>query len=273
MVTMSQAPDFAAIKAKQRQTWATGDYAVIGTSILYLAETLCEAMDLHAGQHVLDVAGGSGNAALAAARRFCEVTCTDYVPELLERGRQRAAAERLRITFEVADAEDLPYRSGSFDAVVSTVGVMFAPDQERVAAELLRVCASGGTIGLANWTPGGFIGDLFRTVGSYAPPPPGVKPATLWGTEERVRELLGDGVTSLAATQRTFTFRARSADHWVDVFRDYYGPVNKAFAAQDTAGQAALAADLGDLLRRYNRATDGTIAAPATYLEVIATRR
>lgn len=273
MATTTSAPDFVAIKAKQRQTWATGDYAVIGTAILYLAETLCEAMDLRAGQRVLDVAGGSGNAALAAARRFCEVTCTDYVPALLDRARERSAAERLPITFEVADAEDLPYPDGLFDAVVSTVGVMFAPNQERVATELLRVCRPGGKIGLANWTPDGFIGELFRIVGKYAPPPAGVKPAALWGTEDRVRELFGDGVTSLTATRRAFVFRARSADHWVALFRDYYGPINRAFAAQDAAGQAALAAALDDLLRRHNRATDGTIAAPADYLEVIAIRR
>jgi len=273
MVTTNSAPDFAAIKAKQRQTWATGDYAVIGTTISYMAETLCEAMDLHAGQQVLDVAGGSGNAALGAARRLCEVTCTDYVPELLERGRERAAAERLPITFEVADAEDLPYPPASFDAVISTVGVMFAPDQQRAAAELLRVCRPGGKIGLANWTPDGFLGELFRIVGKYAPPPAGVKPAALWGTEERLHEFFGDGVVSLVATRRAFLFRARSADHWIAMFREYYGPVNKAFAAQDTAGQAALTADLGDLLRRHNWATDGTIVAPADYLEAIAIRR
>ena len=273
MVTTNSAPDFAAIKAKQRQTWATGDYAVIGTTISYMAETLCEAMDLHAGQRVLDVAGGSGNAALGAARRFCEVTCTDYVPELLERGRERAAAERLPITFEAADAEDLPYPAASFDAVISTVGVMFAPDQQRAAAELLRVCRPGGKIGLANWTADGFLGELFRIVGTYAPPPAGVRPAALWGTEERLHELFGDGVASLDATRRAFLFRARSADHWIAMFREYYGPVNKAFAAQDTAGQAALTVDLGDLLRRHNRATDGTIVAPADYLEAIAIRR
>jgi len=273
MVTTETVPDFAAIKAKQRQTWATGDYAVIGTTILYMAETLCEAMDLRAGQRVLDVAGGSGNAALAAARRLCEVTCTDYVPELLERGRERAAAERLPITFEVADAEALPYPDASFDVVVSTVGVMFAPDQERAAAELLRVCRSGGKIGLTNWTPDGFLGELFRIVGTYAPPPAGVRPAALWGSEQRLRELFGDGVVSLVAPRRIFVFRARSADHWIGMFREYYGPVNKAFAAQNAAGQAALAADLHDLLRRHNRATDGTIAAPADYVEVIAIRR
>lgn len=273
MVTTSQAPDFAAIKAKQQQTWASGDYAVIGTAILYMAETLCETLDLRAGQRVLDVAGGSGNASLAAARRFCEVTCTDYVPELLDRARERAAAERLPITFVTADAEDLPYPDGAFDAVISTVGVMFAPDQERAAAELLRVCRSGGTLGLANWVPDGFIGELFRIVGTYAPPPSGVRPATLWGTEERLRELFGDGVAALVASRRTFVFRARLAEHWIGLFREYYGPVNKAFAAQDAAGQAALTADLDALLCRHNRATDGTIAAPATYLEVIATRR
>lgn len=273
MVTTNTLPDYTAIKAKQRQTWASGDYAVIGTMIVYMAETLCEAMDLHAGERVLDVAGGSGNAALAAARRLCAVTCTDYVPALLERGRERAAAERLTITFEAADAENLPYPDGSFDAVVSTVGVMFAPDQERVAAELLRVCRSGGKIGLANWTPDGFLGELFRIVGKYAPPPAGVKPAALWGTEERLHDLFGDGVASLTTTRRVCLLRAHSVDHWIALFRACYGPISRAFAAQDTAGQAALAADLGDLLRRHNRATDGTVGAPAAYLEVIATRR
>lgn len=273
MAMTQPALDYAAIKAKQQQTWASGDYAVIGTAIQYMAETLCEAMDLRAGQRVLDVAGGSGNAALAAARRFCEVTCTDYVPALLERGRERAAAERLPITFAEADAEALPYPDGAFDAVISTVGVMFVPHQERAAAELLRVCRPGGTIGLANWTPDGLVGELFHIVGKYAPPPAGVKPAALWGTEERLHELFGAGVVSLAATQRAFVLRARSAEHWIALFRDYYGPINRAFAAQDAAGQAALASDLHALLRRHNRATDGTIAAPATYLEVIATRR
>jgi ubiquinone/menaquinone biosynthesis C-methylase UbiE len=273
MAMTRPALDFAAIKARQRQTWATGDYSVIGTMILYMAETLCEKMDLRAGQRVLDVAGGSGNAALAAARRFCDVTCTDYVPELLERGRERAAAERLPITFEQADAEYLPYAHGSFDAVTSTVGVMFAPNQERAAAELVRVCRTGGTIGLANWTPDGFIGELFRIVGKYAPPPAGLKSATLWGTETYLRDLFRDDVVALTAVRRVFVFRAHSADHWIAIFRDYYGPVNRAFAAQDAAGQASLTADLADLLHRHNRATDGTIAAHADYLEVLMIRR
>lgn len=272
MTAPTAAPNFAAIKERQQQTWATGDYAVIGTMIAFMAETLCEAMDLRAGWRVLDVAGGSGNAALAAARRMCDVVCTDYVPGLLERGRERAAAERLEVAFEVADAENLPYPDGAFDAVTSVVGVMFTPDQERAAAEMLRVCKPGGAIGLANWTPDGFIGELFRIVGKYAPPPAGVKPAALWGTEERLRELFGDGIASLAVNRRSFVFRARSAEEWIAIFRTWYGPVNRAFAAQDAAGQEALAADIRDLLHRYNRATDGTVAAPADYLEVVATK-
>jgi SAM-dependent methyltransferase len=272
MSAPTAAPDFAAIKEKQRQTWATGDYAVVGTMISFMAETLCETMDLHAGWRVLDVAGGSGNAALAAARRMCAVTCTDYVPSLLNRAKERAAAERLEIAFEEADAENLPFADGSFDAVTSVVGVMFAPDQERAAAELLRVCKPGGTIGLANWTPDGFVGELFRIVGKYAPPPAGVKPPAVWGTEERLRELFGDGISSLVVNRRTFVFRTRTADEWLDLFRAWYGPVNRAFAGQDAAGQEALAGDLRDLVHRYNRATDGTVIAPADYLEVVATK-
>jgi SAM-dependent methyltransferase len=273
MAASTAAPNYAAIKEQQQQTWASGDYAIIGTMISYMAETLCEAMDLHAGWRVLDVAGGSGNAALAAARRMCDVVCTDYVPSLLERGRERAAAERLEIAFEVADAENLPYPDASFDAITSVVGVMFAPDQERAAAELLRVCKPGGMIGLANWTPDGCIGELLRIVGKYAPPPAGVKPSVLWGTQERLRQLFGDGVASLGVHQRSFALRARSAEECVALFRAWYGPVNRAFAGQDTAGQEALAGEMRDLLDRYNRATDGTIMAPADYLEVVATKQ
>ena len=272
MTAPTAAPDFAAIKERQQQVWATGDYAVVGTMIAYMAETLCEAMDLHAGWRVLDVAGGSGNAALAAARRMCDVTCTDYVPTLLDRGRERAAAERLAIAFEVADAEQLPYPDASFDAVTSVVGVMFAPDQERAAAEMLRICKAGGVIGLANWTPDGFIGELFRIVGKYAPPPAGVKPAALWGTEERLRELFGDGVSSLTVNRRSFIWRARTADVWVEIVRAWYGPINRAFAGQDPAGQESLADEIRSLVQRYNRATDGTVVAPADYLEVVAMR-
>jgi SAM-dependent methyltransferase len=273
MTAPTAAPNFAVIKERQQQVWAAGDYAIVGTMIAYMAEMLCEAMDLHAGWRVLDVAGGSGNAALAAARRMCDVTCTDYVPALLERGRERAAAERLDIAFEVADAENLPYPDASFDAVTSVVGVMFAPNQERAAAELLRVCKPGGAIGLANWTPDGCIGELLRIVGKYAPPPDGVKPPVLWGTQERLRELFGDDVTSLTAHRRSFVLRARTAEECVAIFRAWYGPVNRAFAGQDAAGQEGLAGEMRDLFNRYNRATDGTIIAPADYLEVVATKR
>ncbi len=273
MTAPAATPNYAAIKERQQQTWASGDYAVIGTMISYMAEILCEAMDLHAGWRVLDVAGGSGNAALAAARRLCEVICSDYTPTLLERAGERATAERLEIAFDVADAENLPYPDASFDAITSVVGVMFAPDQERAAGELLRVCRPGGVIGLANWTPDGFIGELFRIVGKYAPPPAGIKPPALWGTEERLRELLGEEVLSLTTNRRSFVFRARSADEWIAIFRMCYGPINRAFAGQDAAGQEALAAEIRDLVHRYNRATDGTVIAPGDYLEVIATRR
>jgi SAM-dependent methyltransferase len=273
MTAPAAAPNYAAIKEQQKQTWATGDDAVIGTMISFMAETLCEAMGLHAGWRVLDVAGGSGNAALAAARRLCDVVCTDYVSTLLNRGRERAAAERLDIAFEVADAENLPYPDRSFDAVISTVGVMFAPDQMRAAEELLRVCRPGGVIGLANWTPDGFIGELFRIVGKYAPPPAGVRPPTLWGTKERLGELFGDGVVALNTNRRDFIWRARTADRWVEILRAWYGPTNRAFAAQDAAGQEALAAEIRNLVHRYNRATDGTVIAAGDYLEVVAIRQ
>ncbi|MBC8161867.1 MAG: class I SAM-dependent methyltransferase [Roseiflexaceae bacterium] len=266
-------PDFTAVKSRQHAAWSSGDYAVIGTTLAITGELLCEAVDLRAGQQVLDVAAGNGNATLAAAHRWAEVTSTDYVGALLERGRARAAAEGLPVTFQEADAEDLPFADGTFDVVLSVFGVMFTPNQEQAAHELLRVCRPGGTIGLANWTPDGFIGQLFKTIGKHVPPPSGVKPPALWGTEQRLRELFGDGIAALTVNKRMFVFRYRSAAHWVEVFRTYYGPVLKAFAALDAAGQADLERDLMDLLERFNQGGSETLAVPSEYLEVVATRR
>src|SRR5215831_1177702 len=216
------AVDLKAIKARQQKSWATGDYSVIGATLIVISEELCEAVDLRAGQIVLDVATGSGNTAIAASRRFCKVTGIDYVPSLLEVGRRRAGAENLHVTFQEGDTENIPFRDASFDVVLSTLGVMFTPDQEKAASELLRVCRSGGKIGLTNWTPTGYIGQLFRLIGRYAPPPAGVKAGALWGTEERLRDLFGDEITSLQTTKRHFVFRYPSAAHWVEHFTAYY---------------------------------------------------
>ena len=273
MATLTQAPDFAAIKARQQQMWTSGDYNEIGVRILLMSELLCEAVDVRAGQTVLDVATGSGNAALAAARRFCEVTGVDYVSTLLERGRRRAATEGLPVSFQHGDAESLSFPDGSFDVVLSVVGAMFAPNQEQVAGELLRVCRPGGKIGLANWTPDGFIGELFRTIGKYVPPPAGLKPPSLWGTEERLRELFGDGIASLHVTRRSFMFRFRSPEHYVEFMRANSGPTLKAFEALDPSTQGHLAHDITELVNRFNRADDGTVAYPGDYLEVVATKR
>ncbi|MEO7910007.1 MAG: methyltransferase domain-containing protein [Roseiflexaceae bacterium] len=273
MIATPPQADLAAVKTRQQATWSSGDYAVIGTTLSITGELLCEAVDLRPDARVLDVAAGNGNATLAAARRWAAVTSTDYVPALLERGRARAAAEGLPVTFQHADAEDLPFADSAFDVVLSVFGVMFAPNQEQAAQELLRVCRPGGTIGLASWTPDGFIGHLFRTLGKHIPPPVGVKPPTLWGTEQRLSELFGADITNLAATRRLFVFRYRSAEHWVEVFRSYYGPVLKAFAALDTAGQASLNRDLLELLERFNQGGSETLAVPSEYLEAIATRR
>ena len=273
-MTMTQPiVDLNAIKARQQATWSSGDYAVIGTTLAITGELLCEAVDLRAGQQVLDVAAGNGNATMAAARRWADVTSTDYVPALLERGRAKAEAERLSVRFQEADAEDLPFADASFDVVLSVFGVMFTPNQEQAAGELLRVCRPGGKIGLASWTPEGFIGNLFRTIGKHVPPPAGVKPPALWGTEARLRELFGDGIAHLEVNRRMFTFRYHSPAHWIDIFRSYYGPTLKAFAALDAAGQAALAADLTELIERFNRGGSDTMLVPSEYLEVVATRR
>jgi SAM-dependent methyltransferase len=273
MSTQTQAPDLTAIKGRQQATWASGDYARVGNTLQIMAELLCEAVDLRAGQRVLDVASGSGNAALAAARRFCDVVATDYVPALLDEGRSRAAADGLPMAFQEADAEQLPFPDTSFDVVLSTLGVMFAPDHEQAARELVRVCRPGGKIGLVNWTPEGFLGDFFRTMGKHVPPPAGVRSPMLWGGEGHLRQLFGDGVAELTATRRHFVFRQRSPRAWIDYMRTFYGPTFKAFGALDGAGQEALIGDLEALIARRNVAGDGTMAVPAEYLEVVATRR
>ena len=265
------APDVAAIKSRQQATWAAGDYGQVGARLQIVGETLCEAVDLLAGERVLDVAAGNGNASLAAARRFAEVTSTDYVPALLEQGWRRAEADGLEVTFKVADAEDLPFADGSFDAALSTFGVMFTPDQPRAAAELMRVVRPGGRIGLANWTPEGFIGGLFRTIGRFVPPPAGLVSPTAWGSEARLAELF-PGARSLRATRRTYAFRFRSADHWVDFFRAWYGPTHKAFAALDATGQEALRAALLDLLREHDAHAGEALVVHSEYLEVVVTR-
>jgi SAM-dependent methyltransferase len=272
MINTQPQADLTAVKSRQHATWSSGDYAVIGTTLSITGELLCEAVDLRPGQRVLDVAAGNGNATLAAARRWADVTSTDYVPALLERGRARAAAERLPVTFQEADAEQLPFADRSFDVVLSVFGVMFTPNQEQAAQELLRVCRPGGTIGLANWTPEGFIGQVFRTIGKYIPPPAGVQSPARWGTEQRLRELFGAGISDLTIKKRLFVFRYRSAQHWLEVFRTYYGPMLKAFAALDAENQAGLERDLTELLQRFNQGGSDTLAVPSEYLEVVATR-
>jgi ubiquinone/menaquinone biosynthesis C-methylase UbiE len=268
------APDFAAIKQRQKAAWASGDYAVVGTTLQIVGESLCEAADLRAGQRVLDVAAGNGNATLAAARRWCEVTSTDYVPALLERARERAAAERLHgIDFLEADVEALPFDDTSFDAVLSTFGNMFAPNPPRVAAEMLRVCRPGGRIAMANWTPAGFIGQVFKTLGKHVPPPPGVSSPALWGTPGQIAELFGEHASHIATEVRQFNFRYRSAAHMLEVFRSYYGPILKAFAALNPTGQEALTADLLALMQQFNSAERGGLVIPSDYLEIVVTRR
>lgn len=275
METLSPTPvaDLAAVKLKQKAAWSAGDYAVVGTTLQIVGETLCEALDLRAGERVLDVAAGNGNATLAAARRWCDVVSTDYVAALLERGQARASAEGLAVQFEEADAENLPYADASFDVVLSTFGVMFTPNQERAASELARVCKPGGKIGLANWTPSGFIGQLFKVVGQYIPPPSGVKPPSLWGTEARLHELFDERIATLETVRQNFVFRYRTPQHWLETFRTYYGPVQKAFGALDASGQESLAAALIRLVQQFNRTTDAAMIVPSEYLEVVIRRR
>jgi ubiquinone/menaquinone biosynthesis C-methylase UbiE len=269
--TASPAPDLAAVKSRQQIAWSAGDYAIVGTTLQIVGEHLCEAVDLRSNQRVLDVAAGNGNATLAAARRFAKVVSTDYVGALLARGRERAEAERLDVTFREADAEDLPFADASFDVVLSTFGVMFTPNQEQAASELMRVCKRGGKIGLASWTPESFIGRLFKTIGRHVPPAPGVKSPALWGSLAHLDGLFGR-CGSIRADSRRFVMRYRSPDHWLEVFRTFYGPVLKAFAALDANGQANLEADIRELMADCNIARDGTAVIPSEYLEVVVTK-
>ena len=261
----------AAIKVRQQVMWASGDFAVIGTTLQIVGEMICEAVDLRAGERVLDVAAGNGNATLAAARRFADVTSTDYVPALLDGGRRRAEAEGLAVRFEPADAENLPYGDASFDVVLSTFGVMFAPDHARASHELMRVCRPGGRIGLACWTPAGFLGDLFRAVARYVPPVPGVQSPLLWGTDPHIQTLF-QGAAKIEHTPRDFAFRYKSAEHFVEIFRTFYGPTHKAFLALDADGRAALETDLLAILRKADRGGAGGLVVPAEYLETVITR-
>jgi len=274
-VTSPSSPvvDLAAVKTRQQAAWSTGNYAVVGTTLQIVGEQLCEALDLRAGSRVLDVAAGNGNATLAAARRWCDVTSTDYVSSLLESGRTRAQAEGHTIQFQEADAENLPFPDTSFDVVMSTFGVMFTPNQDKAASELARVCKPGGKIGLANWTPDSFIGQVFKTIGKYVPPAPGVKSPALWGTQARLDELFGETAREIRATSREFVFRYLSPAHWIEVFRTYYGPMNKTFGALDATQQAAFTQDLLTLMESRNRSGDSTLVLPSEYLEVVIVRK
>lgn len=266
-------PDYTAIKQRQQATWASGDFAVVGVTLQIVGETLAEAADIRAGERVIDIAAGNGNASLAAAHRFARVTSTDYVPALLEKGRARAESEGLQIDFREADAEALPFGDASFDVALSTFGVMFAPDQQRCVREMMRVVRPGGRIGIASWTAEGLIGQLFKTLGRYVAPPAGLSPPSLWGSEDHLRQLFGADAASIRATPRIFNFRYASPAHWIQVFRDYYGPLTKAFGALDPDGQQALEADIVAMLERFNVAGDASLVAPAEYLEAVIVKR
>jgi ubiquinone/menaquinone biosynthesis C-methylase UbiE len=269
----ASSPELETIKQRQRAAWSSGDYGIIGTTLQIVGESLCEAVDLRSGSTVLDVAAGNGNSSLAAARRWCDVTSSDYVPALLEIGRRRAEAERLEIRFQEADAEALPFADGAFDVVLSSFGVMFAPNHARSASEMLRVCRSNGRIGLANWTPGGFIGNLFKVVGRHVPPPAVLTPPTRWGVEEHLEHLFRESASDIRITPKHYTFRYRSPEHWIDVFRTWYGPVHKAFAALPEEGQRQLDQDLHDLIKSFNTSGDSTMVVPSEYLEVVVVKK
>ena len=270
---MADAPDLQAVTQIQQQVWSRGDFAKIGIAAQIVQEELCEAVDVLPGRRALDVACGAGNGAIAAARRNAEAVGLDYVPALLERGRERAAAEGFDVEFVEGDAQELPFEDGSFDYVISTFGAMFAPDQEKTAAELLRVCRSGGRIGMANWPPRGLVGGgLFKVIAEHAPPPPGIQPSVLWGTENRLRELFGDGVSELTLNERHVNFRYDSPEQWLEFFREFFGPMMMAFERVGDEGAAALEKDLLAVAREANRAGDAALVAPAEYVEVVAVR-
>lgn len=265
-------PDFVAIKTKQQAMWASGDYGKVGSTLQITGENLCETLDLTSGNTLLDVAAGNGNITLAAARRYCRVTSTDYVPELLEQGKVRAAAEGWSIDFQQADAEQLPFADNYFDNVVSTFGVMFAPNQAQSAAELIRVCKSGGKIGLASWTPTGFIGRLFKIVGQYVAPPAGVQSPALWGTPEFIQQHFAAAAKDIEIVQRDYVFRYLSIDHWLEIFRHFYGPIHKLFNALSPEQQQALTQDIAALVSEFNRDKNGGFKVPSAYLEVVVTK-
>lgn len=272
-VARQAAIDFDALKLRQQAIWSSGNYAVVGTTLQIVGESLAEAVDLRAGECVLDVAAGNGNASLAAARRHASVISTDYVPHLLEKGAARAKAEGLAIQFQVADAEALPFEDESFDVALSTFGAMFTPEHGRTAHEFLRVVRRSGRIGMANWTPEGFIGQLFRVIGSYAPPPAGLQSPALWGSEPHIVELFGPHASDITCVRRIFNFRYRSPAHWLEVFRNDYGPVLKTFAALDAGAQSKLSDDIVALLERLNVGGSGSLVVPGEYLEVVVTKK
>ena len=268
----STQPDLEALKNKQQVAWGSGDYSRIGVTLQITGEQLCETMDLRAGQTVLDVAAGNGNATLAAARRFCNVLSTDYVQALLDQSYQRSQSEGLKIEYQKADAENLPFADNSFDNVISTFGVMFTPNQSKTASELIRVCKPGGKIGMANWTPEGFIGQLFKTLAKYMPPPQGVSSPALWGTDSFLQEKFATQSSRIESSVREFNFRYQSPQHWLDLFGTYYGPLLKSFEALDETQSERLAKDVLNLIESFNQADDGTIVMPSQYLEIVITK-
>lgn len=273
MTELAIKPDLATIRQRQQATWASGDYHMIGTQILIVSELLIEALDVRSTERLLDVATGSGNAALAAARRGCDVVGVDYVPALLDRARVRAEAEGVEASFVEGDAEALPFADGSFDVVSSVFGAMFAPDQDLTASELVRVTRQGGRIGLVAHTPDGFIGHLFKTVGRHVAPPAGIRPPVQWGTEARLHELFGDAAADIRTTRRSLVFRYRSPEAYVQYWRRFYGPTLKAFDAVGEGGRAVLETDILDLIARFDRAGDGTMVVPSEYLEAVIVLR